>query len=231
MLTSPEPQHGYWRRLTQAQRDAMTASGSRFWFSAGAQLIAEQDQSGDIHIIWSGLTKAVKRISDGPTLVLALRGPGDIVGELATIGNGLRSAAVVAVTRVDVLTVSREQFVRFLGEHSEAAASLHRTVVDRLCEADRDRLASASMTVGQRLARLLLKLVQRYGVPTPHGGVKVDQLSQRELASCIGGARRTVARQMSSWRERQIITTERRTVTVHDIRSLERIAGRYAPPP
>jgi CRP-like cAMP-binding protein len=231
MPISPEPQHGYWLRLTREQRATLIATGSRTWVGPGTPVIPEQDRSGDVSVIWSGLTKAVTRIGDGPAMVLALRGPGDIIGELAIIRHGPRSAAVVAVTRVEVLTITRDHFIRFLRVHPEAAAILHRTVVDRLCEADRDRLASASMTVGQRLARLLLKLVQRYGVPTPAGGLKVDQLSQRELAACIGGARRTVAREMRSWRQRQIITTERRTVTVHDTGALERIAGRHAPPP
>lgn len=87
------------------------------------------------------------------------------------------------------------------------------------------------MTVGQRLARLLLKLVQRYGVANPEGGVTIGLLSQKELAACVGGAQRTVAREMRVWRDRNIISTTRLSVTVRRPDSLARIAGRSAPPP
>jgi CRP-like cAMP-binding protein len=207
------------------------AVGSRSTFTAGSTLLADDDHSGDVLIIWSGLIKAVVRVGDGRQVVLALRGPGDIVGELTNINGGPRSAAVVAVNRVEALTVRRDDFAAFLRRHPDAADSLHRTVVERLREADRDRLAAASMTVGQRLARLLLKIVRRHGAPVQGGGLRIDQLSQRELAACIGGAQRTVAREMRLWRKRNIISTERRSVIVHQPTSLEWIAGRYSPPP
>ena len=87
------------------------------------------------------------------------------------------------------------------------------------------------MTVGQRLARYLLKLVWRHGVPVPDGSLRIDQLSQEDLAACIGGGPRTVAREMGEWRKRSIISTERRSVIVHEPAALDRIAGRHAPPP
>jgi CRP-like cAMP-binding protein len=175
------------------------------------------------------LTKVVKRTADGRHVVLALRGAGDIVGELATINDGSRSASVIAITGVDALVIGRQSFKMFLHRYPAAAESLYRTVVNRLCEADWDRLAAASMNVGQRLARLLLKIAQRYGVATP-AGIRIVELSQKELAASVGGGERTVARQIAGWRERHIISTDRRSITIHRPDSLERIAGRHAPP-
>ena len=231
MARGPEHDHGFWGTLDSTGRDALVQAGSRSTFPAGSVLLAHEDRSGDVAVVWSGLTKAVVRVADGKQVVLALRGPGDIVGELAYINCGRRSAAVVAVNRVDALTVPRDQFTGFLNQHAGAADSLRRVIVERLCEADRDRLAAASMSVGQRLARLLLKIVLRHGVPAPDGGLRIDQFSQEDLAACIGGAQRTVAREIGAWRNRRLISTERRSVTVHQPAALERIAGRHAPPP
>ena len=103
MARGPEHDHGFWGTLDSTGRDALVQAGSRSTFPAGSVLLAHEDRSGDVAVVWSGLTKAVVRVADGKQVVLALRGPGDIVGELAHINCGRRSAAVVAVNRVDAL--------------------------------------------------------------------------------------------------------------------------------
>jgi len=224
-------EHGFWHTLSSSGQADLTAAGRVEVFAAGSVVIAHHDESGDVSVIRSGMVKAVVTTADGHQVVLALRGKDDIVGELGNAAGGPRSATVVAVTQVEALAVPGRVFTSFLKYHPEAAEALHRTVVSRLVEADRDRLAAASMTVGQRLARLLLKIADRYGVPGPNGSLRTEQLSQEELAACIGGATRTVAREIALWRKRNIISTERRSITLHDPAALERIAGRHAPPP
>jgi len=50
-------------------------------------------------------------------------------------------------------------------------------------------------------------------------------LSQAELASWIGSCRETVDRTLTRWRRRGIISTGHRTIIVHDLETLARIAG------
>jgi CRP-like cAMP-binding protein len=230
LASLPGPGRGFWGTLDKAEQERLTDLGLLSSFAPGNVLLARSDCSGDVAILWSGLVKAVVRVADERQVVLALRGPGDIVGELAHIHGGHRSAAVVAVNQVEALIVPRDRFAETLRRNADAANSLRRLIVDRLCEADRDRLAAASMTVGQRLARFVLKVARRHGEPVRHG-LRIDQLSQQDLAACIGAGPRTVAREMSDWRRRDIISTERRSVTVHEPAALNRIAGRNAPPP
>jgi CRP-like cAMP-binding protein len=208
----------------------MTA-GARSIFAPGRVLLAQQDDSRDVLVVWSGMVKAVVRGAAGRQVVLALRGPGDILGEIANISGGPRSAAVVAVNRVDALVIPGAAFSQFMDGCPRAADSVYRTVVDRLREADRDRLAAATMSVGQRLARMLLKLAAQHGVPAADRGLMIEQLSQEELAACLGCGARTVARQIAAWRERHIISTERLAITVYEPGELERLAGRHALPP
>lgn len=230
MAHEHEPQQGYWGSLTSVERAALAAAGSRSTCAAGTVLLTQRDTSGDVMILWSGFTKVVMRVGDGRDLVLALRGPGDIVGELSYIAGGERSAEVTALGAVEAMRIPRDDFTKFLDRFAHAGDVLQRTVVDRLHEADRDRLAAASMTVGQRLARLLLSLVERYGILDSRGAVTVRLLSQKDLAACIGGAHRSVTREMGLWRDRGIISTTKLSVTVHQPDSLARIAGRNAPP-
>jgi CRP/FNR family cyclic AMP-dependent transcriptional regulator len=225
-----QPQRGYWGRLTADDCVALANVGSRLAFAAGSTLLAQEDATGDVVIVWSGFIKVVARLATRRHVVLALRGPGDVLGEMAYINGGRRSATVAAISEVEVIRVPRADFGRFLDGSTHASHLLRRTLVDRLREADSDRIAAASMTVGQRLARLLLTLARHHGVPSPEGGLTVALLSQDDLAACVGGGRRTVARQMRQWRERDIVSTTRRSVTVRQPEALARMAGHSASP-
>jgi CRP-like cAMP-binding protein len=221
-----EPRRGFWAQLTQQERAALQAAGSWGEFPAGATLFAQHDTSSHVAVIWSGYTKVITGTEGGHEVVLALRGPGDIVGEMVSIGGGSRSATVMAIDQVEALLVDAGRFLAFLRDHADAAEQLTRILIDRLREADQDRLAAGSMTVGQRLALLLLKLAKGYGTPTRDGGTRIVlALSQKDLAAWVGGSHRTVAREMERWRERGFVSTGRRSVTVQQPAALKRIAG------
>ncbi len=226
-----EPRRGFWGELTMQERAALQAGGSWGEFLPGTNLFAQHDTSDHVAIIWSGYTKVVTGTEAGREVVLALRGPGDVVGEMVSIGGGRRSATVTAIERVEALLIDAVRFLAFLGDYTHASTILTRILVGRLREADQHRLAAGSMTVGQRLARLLLSLSGCYGVPARTGGVKIAlALSQKDLAGWVGGSHRTVAREMERWRERGFIRTGRRSVTIQDPSALRRIAGVREPP-
>ena len=229
MVTDHEPQRGYWGGLAASERAALTDVANPAEFAPGSLLLAQRDMTGDVVVIWSGFAKVVTRVAGGRSVVLALRGPGDLLGEMAYVRGGTRSAAVAAINRVKTLRVLRADFSVFLSGSANASQLLKRTLVDRLREADRDRVAAASMTVGQRLALLLLRLTRQYGKPSPRGGLTIALLSQEELATCVGGARRTVARQIGQWRDRNIVSTDRMSITVREPQALARIVKQTPP--
>jgi len=215
----------YWDGLTVDECSTLTRVGRRMTFPGGRTLLAQHDATRDVIIILSGLTKVATRLGGGRPVVLAVRGPGDIVGEMAHLNGGRRSAMVAAINDVMALRVARLHFSGFLSGSTHASELLRSIVVDRLREADRDRVAAASMTVGQRLARLLLVFARRYGVPDSAGGLIINLFSQDDLAACVGGARGTVTRQIARWRHRGIVSTTRMSVTVHQPDALARMVG------
>jgi CRP/FNR family cyclic AMP-dependent transcriptional regulator len=231
MRDSTTPTQGFWADLTGRERDALEAVSTHSLFASGRTILDRQHLVDDVVILLSGFSKVVTRISNGPHVVLAVRGPGDIIGETVSVMDGLRTTSVDAIGLVEALRICRAAFAMVLAEHPRATAALQRTLVCKLREADDDRLAAGSMTVGQRLARLLLKLAHRYGGPLATGGTSIGvPLSQRDLAACVGGSARTVARELEDWRQRRFIETGRRTIAVIRPDALKRIAGPAAPP-
>lgn len=230
MMPTAEPRQGFWSELTEPERSALREVCEVRRFDRNSAIVAEGDTGDDIVIIRSGLAKVCSLSMCRPVL-LALRGPGDIVGEMASISGQGRSATVIAIDRVDGLVIEAARFHRVLGQFPHASVVLQRVLVARLSESDQSRVGAGTTNVAQRLARLLLEFERRYCAPTNGGGSKIAlALSQKDLAAFVGASPRAVAREVERWRARDIVTTGRRWVAIQQPLALRRIAGTSAPP-
>jgi CRP/FNR family cyclic AMP-dependent transcriptional regulator len=232
MATADGQQQGFWAHLTMSEQSALRAIGAWRSFEPSSVILVKDDASDHVLILWSGYAKVHLRVGGDRDVVLAVRGPGDIVGEMVSISGGRRSAMVTAIGDVMALGISAERFTNFLDRSPHASSVLRRVLVERLREGDRYRFAAGTLSVERRLARLLLEFARRYGTPTGDGGTKVAlALTQKDLAAFVGGSQRTIARAMERWREREIVVTGRRWVIVKQTPALRRIAGLSGPGP
>ena len=95
----------------------------------------------------------------------------------------------------------------------------------RLQEAERELEAMAYQRVGQRLARKLLDLRQRFGVETLRGTLIQARLTQQELAEMIGTTRETLAHTLADFRRRGLLDAEHHSVVIRDAERLAEVAG------
>jgi len=209
--------------LTGGDHEALLAAGRPQAYKAGTVLCMEGEPSTHIFILVSGWVKVITVTRDGREMLEALRGTGDVVGEIAGQVTGYRTATIRAIGTVRALIVGSEQFGVFLDTHPGAAQAHRRVMADQQRIAHEARRSHILASGPQRLACLLLDLVARYSdgvltAPLP--------LSQEEVASLIGASRSTVTRALHDWRSRQIIRTGQRHITILDQERLLRIAGR-----
>ncbi len=94
----------------------------------------------------------------------------------------------------------------------------------RLQEAERELEAMAYQRVGQRLARKLIDLGQRFGVETVRGTLIQARLTQQELAEMIGTTRETLAHTLADFRRRDLLDTEHHQVVIRDAERLAEVA-------
>ena len=147
------------------------------------------------------------------------------IGELAGETTGYRTATVQAIDTVRALIVGFEKFSAFLDTHLGADHAYRRMFAQRWTDTA-SLLRSRSVTNGaQRLARLLLDLAARHGTQTGREIHVAMPLTQVELASMAGTSRATVTRALSNWRQRGIIRTGQRDLTITDLGVLRKIAG------
>jgi CRP/FNR family transcriptional regulator, cyclic AMP receptor protein len=219
------PAQGFWALLTDEERAVLSALGRITVFSPGAVMCVEGDPATHVFVLVDGWVKILGVTIDGHEMVLALRGRGDTVGEMAGETTGYRTATVQAVGTVRALIVAYEKFSSFLDAHAGADRAYRRMVTRRWNNAE-SMLRARSVTSGaQRLAVLLLELADRRDSEPDREVRMAMTLTQEELASLTGASRATVTRALSNWRRRGIIRTSPRDITVTDLGALRKIAG------
>ncbi|MCL2585513.1 MAG: Crp/Fnr family transcriptional regulator [Streptosporangiales bacterium] len=203
---------GFWGMLDDSDRAALKATARSRTFADKAILCLEGDSSTHVFILVEGWVKIITSASDGREKLAALRGDGDVVGDIAQVA-GHRTATVKAIRTVRALIVSPGQFGGFLDSHTEAARAYRHVTAEHERAAHSAQRSMALASGPQRLAALLLELD---GADLP--------LSQEELASLIGASRSTVTRALKDWRSRHIIATRQGPVTILDPAALRRLA-------
>jgi CRP/FNR family transcriptional regulator, cyclic AMP receptor protein len=220
--SSTEPAAGFLGALDSSQRAALRDRGIPRRFRKGQALFHEGGQSDRVLLLLEGRVKVSTVTGAGREVVLAFRGPGDLLGELSALDGGPRSASVTAIEPVEGLAVTTADFTAFLRAHPEVALMLLGTIGRRLRDADRKRVEfGAHDTVG-RVAARLVELAERYGEPDPRGVRIALPLSQEELAGWTGSSREAVSKALQSLRRTGWVATERRRITVIDLEALRR---------
>ena len=168
-----------------------------------------------------GLLKVSIASPHGDERILTILGPGSIVGELAIIDGGPRSATVVAIRDCKLSFISREAFVTCLREYPEIYSDLVSTLVSRLREADDAMAAASFLAVKARVARALLELAEHLGRETDSGRIVIfHKIRQTDIAAMAGVARENVSRTLTELKRRGLISQSSSYYCINDKRKL-----------
>lgn len=217
---------GFLAELGTVHADGLRARGWRRRFARGAMLFEEGGSSEQVMIVLAGRVKISHFTADGREIILAVRGPGELLGELSAIDQEPRSATALATEPVEALVVTVEDFQHFVSTTPGAAMVLLQGLVHRLREADRMRIEFAAVDSVGRVALRLLELAEQFGEPAgSSGAVRISvPLSQQELAGLVGASREAVSKALQQLRKRGWIETQRRGISILDADALRRRA-------
>ncbi|MEU8503608.1 Crp/Fnr family transcriptional regulator [Streptomyces brevispora] len=218
-------------RLEREDRAALLAIGRELSFAHRSPLLQQYEPSSHVLLILHGWTKVTAAAENGYEALLALRGPGDIVGESAALTGRPRSATVTALAPVRAVAIVHDRFREFVAHSPTVSLKLLGLTSDRTRAADQRRLEFASMSVRERFAVLLLDLVRSHGRRTDEGIEIAVPLSKQELAGAVGASREMVQRLLKDLRARGIVITGRRALVIVRPSALRLIARASCAPP
>ncbi|SEG43169.1 cAMP-binding domain of CRP or a regulatory subunit of cAMP-dependent protein kinases [Thermomonospora echinospora] len=236
--------------LTVEERGDLLGRGRERRVERGETLFVEGESTTWVAVLLSGTVKACSYGDNGIEVVLAVRGPGALLGEVSAIDGLPRSATVSALERASVRALRAEEFMDFLHGHSRVSVQLMRMLCQRWRDADRKRIEFGMFDTTGRVAQRLVELAERYsepyeprrgaeravagrvpgpreprGLSQPPGSVRITlNLTQEELAGWVGASREAVSKALRTLRGHGWIETGRRRVIVHDLQALRRHA-------
>lgn len=185
----------------------------------GKALLEQGDEGDFLLILLEGQVRITVYTSNGREIVLDYAGAGSVLGEIALLDGGPRTASVIAMEPVRYLTLSRRVFERVIADNHHIALRLMRELAQRLRRANQTIENDRAYAAAPRLARFLLRLLVNNGEGDP-----VIALSQTELAMFAGISRENINRQLNLWSQAGLVALDQGKVRVLDREWLEDVA-------
>lgn len=176
--------------------------------------------SESIYFIEKGRVRLTRLSPDGRTVILALLGPGDLIGEAAW-ECGEHDSYGETLEETKLYQLSRESFENLVRQNPEFGLRLIQVIGIRLKQAQARIEDLVFRQVPSRVARLLVNLAENHGKVTPNG-IRVEfPLTHQEIADMVGSSRVTVTQVLNKFRSSQWIGIESKRVTIHNLEALE----------
>lgn len=192
-------------------------------FKRDAELMAQGDEGNTLFILLSGLARVSMIAANGREIVLDYAEPGHVLGEIAFLDGGERTASVHALEPVETLVLSRAAFDDIVRKHPRMSLRLLKAMARRIRQNNAVIEADRAYTSGPRLARFLLRLMMSNEPGSADGQLRIA-LSQGELGNFAGMSREQINRQLSAWADSGIVTLKGGRVTILDRGALMDVA-------
>jgi CRP/FNR family transcriptional regulator, cyclic AMP receptor protein len=184
-------------------------------------------QRGDAESSMMAVLKGSIRIStgsaDGKEVTLNTIRAGEVFGEIALLDGRPRSADATAIEDSDLLVIERRHFLPFLLSNQDLVLRMLAVLCQRLRQTS-DALGDFVMLdLPGRLARLLIRLGDDHGSPTP-AGIRIEfKLSQRDIGTRVGSSRESVNKQLQVWRDAGWVSLDHGYITLRQPQRLRRL--------
>lgn len=206
--------------LDDEQREGLLGLGVRREFPPGATLMFQHEPEERVMLLLAGRVKVGRVEHDGRELLLSIRDPGEVLGELALLDGQPRLATVSALEPVTALVIGGDALRAHLETTPKVAVALLEVVVRRFRETTLKRSQFADSDTMGRLAARIVELGDRYGEASEEGVMVVLPLSRTELAAWTGASRAGVAQALQAMRDLGWLAPEGRNLLIRDLASL-----------
>lgn len=211
--------------LTEKEAADLRAAARQGRYGAAVTIVHEGDDAGPVVVLLRGRAKVSTVGGGGREAVIAIHGPGDLIGELSAIDGAPRSASVTTLEPVEALLLPGSGFAALLERRPRIALVILRMVAGRLRDAGAGQAQLGTQDVVGRVSQRVAELADRFGEPG-EGRIEIAlPLSQEELAAWAGASREAVSKALQLLRSLGIVETGRRRITVLDVDALRRRAA------
>jgi CRP-like cAMP-binding protein len=211
--------------LTAAEREQVIKCGRRQVLYRGKTLFNQGARHDGIFLIETGRIRVFYTAPSQREITLAYWHPGNFVGGPEVFGGGVHQWSGVATSNSSVVHLPGKELRRLVAVIPNLAIGLIEglTFKGKCYSALAQMLGTRSIT--ERLAHLLLHLVELYGVKDPEGILIGAAFTHADLAHMVGATRQWVTISLNRLHEKNVLIVRKSKIIVRRIDVLMEMRG------
>ena len=154
----------------------------------GQEIYSQGEDADAIFVIQSGKVKIGRTSREGKEAVIAMRGPGDFLGEGALVGAAVRTSTATVLESSLIFRIEKLAMTRALVHEPDLSEKFIAALLVRNIDLEEDLCDQHFYDSEKRLARVLLKL-SRLGDHDGAANSRMFTLSHETLAEMVGTTR------------------------------------------
>jgi CRP-like cAMP-binding protein len=198
--------------LDEASLGAIEALCVNRHYEPGETIFRQGEPGTTLIGVLSGKIRISVSSETGQELHLNLIEPGEIVGEIAFIDGGPRTATGTAAEPTSCFSIQRAPFFQLMDERPQISHHLLKLLCDRVRWTSRLVADSAFLSVPDRMLTRLRDLAPS-GQPQSDGSIRI-RISQQELADYLGVSRQVVNGYLRDWQKNGQVSLSRGAITL-----------------
>jgi CRP/FNR family transcriptional regulator, polysaccharide utilization system transcription regulator len=211
--------------LTPEETDKLNFEKDFRQYKRGDILYQEGNRISGFFCINSGIIKVFKTGFDGKEQIIRFAKMGDIIAYRSVLSNELACTSAKVIEDCQVCFIPSEVLVSFIKTNPAYALELVKLACHELGEANSFITDIAQKTVRERLAEIILYLVNDFGLDE-HNYLNIS-LTREELANIVGTATESVIRLLSEFKSDNLVELNGRKIKILNKKALEKISNIY----
>jgi CRP/FNR family transcriptional regulator, polysaccharide utilization system transcription regulator len=211
------------KHLTAEEVEAINFAKDFRQYKRGEILYQEGNRISGFYCINSGIIKVYKTGFDGKEQIIRFAKAGEIIAYRSVLSNEVACTSARVIEECSVCFIPSEILISFIKTNSAYSLELLRLACHELGEANSFITDIAQKTVRERLAEILLLLVNDFGLDEQNY-LRIS-LTREELANIVGTATESVIRLLSEFKTDNLVELNGRKIRILNKKELEKISN------
>jgi CRP-like cAMP-binding protein len=214
------------KHLTREEAEKINFEKDFRHYKKGDVLYHEGNRINGFYCINSGIIKVFKTGFDGKEQIIRFAKPGDIIAYRSVLSNEPACTTAKVIEDCQVCFIPSEVLISFIKTNPNFALELMKLTCHELGEANSYITDIAQKTVRERVAEVLIQLVEDFGLDDQKY-LRIS-LTREELANIVGTATESVIRLLSEFKADKLIELNGRKIRILNIQGLEKISNVFS---
>jgi CRP-like cAMP-binding protein len=211
------------RHLSREETDQVNFEKEFRQFRRGDLLYREGSRISGFYCVHSGIIKVFKTGLDGKEQIIRFAKPGDIIAYRSVLSNEVACTSAKVIEDCQVCFIPSEILINLVKSNPTLALELLKLACHELGEANSFITDIAQKSVRERLAEILLLLVNEFGMDN-EDYLQIT-LTREELANIVGTATESVIRLLSEFKADKLVELTGRRIRILNKKGLEKISN------